>query len=348
MVLRRKCHTNAAGQKPSLKPASSIRQQISTSSPAAVNCGSKPPIFEQRRLAEDHVAARQMLGAILGDQHVAGRTWRRGAAGLDPAVFMRRVVGSAASVEILFDDRAHHQRQPMRIDDAIGIGVGDDFAARRVHPDVARDAEALVGLADQPELGKVHRDFRGTIARAVIDDDDFEIGIIELAQRLEARAHRALRVVRADDDRHHRHRRRMRRAGAIERDERHHVGRAHQLHAEPVFGNRSRNRRCNHPSRPRTKRHCNRFVLPRRCVREFDHDRTGFREVVQGNYEVTNFNRLERWDFTVEKIFFQYRKCTRLRTHLDSDDRLRARDPLMMLMMLRSRRRAFSRPAARN
>ena len=88
---------------------------------------------------------------------------------------MRRVVGAAASVEILFGKRANHQRKPMRVDYAVRIGIGDEVAARRMQADITRDAEALVGLADEAELGEVHRDFGGAIARAVINDDDLEV-----------------------------------------------------------------------------------------------------------------------------------------------------------------------------
>ncbi len=118
----------------------------------------------ERRLREEHVAACQVLRSIVGDQDVARRARRCGATGFDPAVFVRRVVRSAASVEIAFDHRADHQRQPMRIDDAVRIGVRDYFAARRLHPDVARDAQSLVGLANETELRKVHRDVSGAIA----------------------------------------------------------------------------------------------------------------------------------------------------------------------------------------
>ncbi len=122
----------------------------------------------------------------------------------------------------------------MRIDDAVRIGVGDNLATRGLHPDIARDAEALVGLANQAELREVHRDFRGRIARAVIDDDHLEVRVVELFQRLQARTHGALRVVSADDDRDHRHPRRLWRTGAVERHEGHQVRRAQHPHAEPV------------------------------------------------------------------------------------------------------------------
>ncbi len=92
----------------------------------------------------------------------------------------------------------------MRVDDAVRVGVGNELAARRMHPDVARDAQALVGLADEAKLGKVHRDVGGAVARAVIDDDDFEIRVVEAAERFQAWAHRALGVVGANHDRHHR------------------------------------------------------------------------------------------------------------------------------------------------
>ena len=72
----------------------------------------------------------------------------------------------------------------MRIDHAVRIGVGDDLTARGLHPDVARHAQPLVGLANEAELGEAG-DFGGGIARAVIDYHDFVVGVVELAQRLE-------------------------------------------------------------------------------------------------------------------------------------------------------------------
>jgi hypothetical protein len=41
--------------------------------------------------------------------------------------------------------------QPIGIDDAIAVGIGDDLAGGRLGADIARDREALIDLADDAE-----------------------------------------------------------------------------------------------------------------------------------------------------------------------------------------------------
>ena len=242
MVLRRKCHRRPTGKSPAACPnrgCASIRQIVAGGGELRIEAAD----FKQSGLGEDHVASCQMLCHIVGGEDMTRCSRRSSTRCLDPSFLVRRVVGPAASVEVLLRKRANHQRKPMRVDYAVRIGVSDEVAAGRMKADITGDAEALVGLADEAELGKIHRDFGGAIARAVIYDDDLEVGIVELPQRFEAWKHRALGVVSANNDRNHWGFRQRRRTGAIEGDERHQLGGLHEDGAGEIGRRRSRNGR---------------------------------------------------------------------------------------------------------
>src|SRR5207249_8073657 len=90
---------------------------------------------------------------------------------------------------------------PIGIGDAIAVGIGDDVASRGVGADIAGDREPLVGLADDPAIGKALGNLERPVGRAVIDDDDLVIGVVEHLVRGAAGFHSPLGVVGADDDR---------------------------------------------------------------------------------------------------------------------------------------------------
>ncbi len=117
------------------------------------------------------------------------------------AVLGRREIGAAAGDEIGRLHLGDEIIQPIRIGDAVAVGIGDDLAGRGFGADIARDAEAFVRLRDDLAVAEALGDGEAAIGRAVIDDDHLVIGIIELRERFEAGRHRALGVVGADHDR---------------------------------------------------------------------------------------------------------------------------------------------------
>ncbi len=267
-----------------------------------------------------------MLGAILAGQDMARRARRRGDAALDTPGFMRGVVGTAAAIEAALDHRAHHEGEPVRIDHAVRIGVGDQVAARSVHPDVAGGAESPVGLANQAELGEVHRDFGGAIARAVIDDDDFVIRVIELADRFEAGAHRALGVVGAYDHRDHRGLRGRRRAASVEGEKGHQLaGRQHpDFHQVGARRALDHLRRRYYPASPQTECARNQVVLGGRRLLELDYDRARLGKVVQAGYVLLEIGRAQLRNDAVDEIFFKQRTGAGRWAVLDRNQTLRS------------------------
>jgi hypothetical protein len=156
-----------------------------------------------------------MLGHLIADQNVRRPAGRHRDSGRHQTVFRRREIGSAARRQPSLLHAADEIGQPVGIGDAIAVGIGDDRAGRRLCADVARDAESLVRLADDPAIGKPLGDFEGAVPRAVIDDDDLVIRVVERCERGEAGLHRALGVVGADHDRHPRITRQRRRQDTL-------------------------------------------------------------------------------------------------------------------------------------
>ena len=86
---------------------------------------------EQRVAAERHVAAGDVLGDAIVEQHV-----RRTAGRARDALRDRRVVGAAPRsgppepTTSECEERLDEKRQPVAIDARVGVGVGDDLAGR--------------------------------------------------------------------------------------------------------------------------------------------------------------------------------------------------------------------------
>ena len=134
--------------------------------------------------------------------------------GRHQAILGRRKIRAAAGGKAARFHLGDEIGQPIGVGDAVAVGIGDDLAGRGLGADIAGDAQALVRLADDPAIGIAFGDFEGAVARTVIDDDDLVIGVVQHLERGEARIHRALGVVGADDDRHPRIARQRRRQRA--------------------------------------------------------------------------------------------------------------------------------------
>ncbi len=151
--------------------------------------------------AERHVATGDVLGDLIADQHMGGSAGRHRDGGGNQAVLGRREIRPAAGREIAGLHLGDEVGQPVWIGNAVAVGVGDDFAGCRLGPDIARDAQPFVRLADDPAEREPFGDLEGAVGRPVIDDDDLVIGIIENFERGETGLHRALGIIGAD---HHR------------------------------------------------------------------------------------------------------------------------------------------------
>ena len=67
--------------------------------------------------------------------------------------------------------------------------------------DIAGEAQAFIFLADVLHPRMAGRDFLGVIGRAVIDEDDFVVGVVDLLERGEAAVERLAAVVGANNHR---------------------------------------------------------------------------------------------------------------------------------------------------
>ena len=135
------------------------------------------------------------------EQHVR-RTARRARHALrHPRVVGRHDVRTAGADERRREHRLHQIGQPVGIDAHVGVGVGDDLAGGLGQTEVARGAEAAVRNVDDADAGVAPRAGAGVVARAVVDDDDLEVGVGERAERREAVVDRVGGVVGADHDR---------------------------------------------------------------------------------------------------------------------------------------------------
>jgi len=157
---------------------------------------------QQNLAAERHVATGDMLGDLVAEQDMRRAARRHRDRGRNEALFGGWEIGPAARRQIARLHPGDEVGQPVWIGDAVAVGIGDDLASGGFRADVARDGEPLVGLADDPAEREALGDFEGAVGRAVIDDDDLVIGIVEGFERRETRLHRALGVVGAH---HHRY-----------------------------------------------------------------------------------------------------------------------------------------------
>jgi hypothetical protein len=69
---------------------------------------------------------------------------------------------------------------------------------------VSRVAQAVIGLVNVADIRETRRDLARVIGRAVVDQDDFVMRIVDFAQRLETLGQRLCPVVGTDDDRNER------------------------------------------------------------------------------------------------------------------------------------------------
>lgn len=83
----------------------------------------------------------------------------------------------------------------------VGVQEGDDLAVALAGAGIAGDRQAGMRHRQHVE-GEASGDIQGLVRRPIVDDDDLELGVVHLHQRVEADLEVARLVVGAHDDRH--------------------------------------------------------------------------------------------------------------------------------------------------
>ena len=134
---------------------------------------------QERLAAKRHVAARHVLGDAIVQQDV-----RRPPRGTRDALRHRRIVGRhdvrPPGADHIGDEKWLHEIcEPVGVDASIRVRIRDDFAAGLGQTDVARRAQAAVRDVDDARAWMHSGDRRRLVARPVVHDDDFVVGIRE-------------------------------------------------------------------------------------------------------------------------------------------------------------------------
>ena len=116
------------------------------------------------------------------------------------AVAGRRHIGASDPRMIGALEGLDQVAQPMRIRPGVVIKIRDDVSRGLPEPGVARTAEAAIFSADDAAV-VLGRDDRCRIGRAIIDHDDFIVGVFEPAQTLQTVPDGARPIETAHDDR---------------------------------------------------------------------------------------------------------------------------------------------------
>ena len=160
----------------------------------------EPADFGEDQLPEGHVAAGDVLGAIVGEQHLDGSSRGAGDHLRAGRLVVRRNIRSAGAADVGTVEGERQVVGPLRRRKGVAVEVGDEVAGRRLETSITRRREPRMFHLDQAHLRIRSGDFRGGVRRAVIDDDDLEFGVVEGAGVPEALVEGGARIVRADHD----------------------------------------------------------------------------------------------------------------------------------------------------
>ena len=152
--------------------------------------------------AKRHVAPGDVLGHLVGQQHVHGPAGRHGDGFGNQAAAVRRHVGPAGAGVVGARQRVHQVGEPVRVGAGVVVDVGDDLVAGEPQAGVAGAAEAEVLRADQADAAVAPDDVGGAVGRAVVHHDRLVPRVAQVGKAVEALRDRPCPVVRAD---HHGH-----------------------------------------------------------------------------------------------------------------------------------------------
>src|SRR6266446_6797927 len=127
-------------------------------------------------------------------------TGRSGDTSLDPCFCRRRNIRTTYAREVAVGECANQIIEPIDIGHTVRIGVSEYFAACGGGAGVARDAQPAIGLMNVTHVWEFSGDLRGVVARSIIHQDNLKLGVIDFAERLEARSQSCAGVVGTNDN----------------------------------------------------------------------------------------------------------------------------------------------------
>ena len=160
----------------------------------------EPTDLIKRPTVECHVAAWDVLGHDIGEEHMA---WTAGSgrhAGLHPIFRRRRNVRAAHAGEVAAEQSADEIIEPIRIGHAVAVCVNNHFARGRVGADISSETQTFVFLTDSAHPGMARGDFGGLIGRSIIDEDDLVVGVMDVLEGRKAAVEGLRSIVGANDD----------------------------------------------------------------------------------------------------------------------------------------------------
>ena len=142
-----------------------------------------------RGLVDDHIASAHLLERVVAGANLARLSGRGGDRGRERRGGWRREIGTAGGRRVAAGEGFDQMVEPIAIGARVGVDEGDAASRGGLDPAVARGREAAM-LRAQHAHARARRDLAGRVARAVIDDDSFVVGIVEMGERVEALAER--------------------------------------------------------------------------------------------------------------------------------------------------------------
>src|SRR5436305_3310531 len=112
-------------------------------------------------------------------QYMVLATGQRCISGLIPIYSLRRDIRSTYSSVITAYKSADKIIQPIGINHAVRIGVGEDFTLSCGRAGIPGVAQSLIALMNVTHPWELRCDIRCIIGRSVIDQDDLILGIVK-------------------------------------------------------------------------------------------------------------------------------------------------------------------------
>jgi hypothetical protein len=131
-----------------------------------------------------------VLRLAVREQDVDRTAWRVRDARGDKAIVRWRNVRPAHADERGLAKGRREVCQPVRVGIRVIIDIGNDLPSRCPEPGITGRAQPLVLGPDQPHVIGLD-DVRRAVARAIVDDDDFVVRIVQPGHAFEAVANRA-------------------------------------------------------------------------------------------------------------------------------------------------------------
>jgi len=149
--------------------------------------------------ADGEVAAGEVFGAGVVEEDVGGGAGGGGHHGFLEAAGFGGDVWAPGSPDGGVGEGAGQPEEPVAVGFAIVVGVGDEVAGGLLGAAVAGHGKAEVFLLDEADIREAMDDVGGGVGGAVVDDEDFEVGVVDGEAGGEAGLEQFGAVVAADD-----------------------------------------------------------------------------------------------------------------------------------------------------